>query len=168
MANIATDVKWGGSPTNYFNFSYTKQRSGTTQQYKITVECEPCYGESYFGYPIYLEISVNGSVAATKTLKQSSPSRWTSALTYTTDWISVANKTTGTTPLKIRVYSGSGSSRNTSYDYNLAIDPAGSLVAAADANIESTSSVIFTRYNSNFTHTLAYKAAGQIGGRFFM
>lgn len=161
MANIATDVKWGSSPTNYFNFSYTKQRSGTTQQYKITVECEPCSGASYFGYPIYLEISVNGAVAATKTLKKSSPSQWTKSLTYTTEWVSVANKTTGTTPLKIRIYSGSGSSRNTSYSYNLAIDPAGSLIAAADANIESTSSVIFTRYNSSFTHTLAYKAAGQ-------
>ena len=161
MANIATDVKWGSSPTNLFNFSYSKQRSGTTQQYKLTVECEPLTGSSYFGYPIYVEITVNGSVAATKTLKSASPSQWSSALSYTTGWISVANKTTGTTPIKIRIYSGSGSSRNTTYSYDLAIDPAASLVSATDANIESVSSVIFTRYNSAFTHTLAYMAAGQ-------
>ena len=161
MANIATDVKWGSAPTNLFNFSYEKQRSGTTQQYKITVECEPCDGASYYGYPLYLEISVNGSVAATKTLKGASPARWSSALTYTTGWINVANKTTGTTPIKIRVYSGSGSSRDTTYSYSLAIDPAGSLVAATDANIGSVSTVTFTRYNNAFTHTLAYKAEGQ-------
>ena len=161
MASLATDVTWGSSPTNYFNFSYSKQRSGTTQQYKITIECEPLTGSHYFGFPIYLEITVNGKVAATKTLKSASPSQWSSALTYTTAWLDVANKTTGTTPLKIRVYSGSGSSRNTTYSYSLDIDPAASLVKATDANIESVSSVIFTRYNSAFTHTLAYKAAGQ-------
>ncbi len=161
MASLATDVKWGSSPTNYFNFSYSKQRSGTTQQYKITVECEPLTGASYFGFPIYVEITVNGKVAATKTLKSASPSQWSSALTYTTAWLDVANKTTGTTPLKIRVYSGSGSSRNTTYSYSMDIDPAASLVKATDANIESVSSVIFTRYNSAFTHTLAYKAEGQ-------
>lgn len=163
MASIATDVKWGSGPEIYFNFSYSKQRSGTTQQYKITVECEPLTGSYYFGYPIYLEISVNGSVAATKTLKSASPSQWSSALTYTTGWISVANKTTGTTPIKIRVYSGSGSSRNATCSYSLAIDPAASLISATDADIESVSSVIFTSYNSAFTHSLAYKAEGQSG-----
>ena len=161
MATLATDVKWGTAPTNLFNFSYEKQRSGTTQQYKITVECEPCTGASYYGYPIYLSITVNGSTAATYTLKTASPSQWSSALTYTTGWISVPNKTTGTTPLKIRIYSGMGSSRDATYSYTLDIDPAASKVGATDANIESTSTVTFTRYNSAFTHSLAYLAAGQ-------
>ena len=161
MANLATDVVWGSSPTLKFNFTYSKQRNGTTQQYKIGVECEPTTSGQYFGYPIYLEITVNGSVAATKTLKSADPWTWSSAISYTTGWINVANKTTGSTPLKIRIYSGSGSTRNTTYSYTLPIDPAPSKVSATDANIGSKSTVSFTRYNSSFTHSLAYKATGQ-------
>ena len=161
MATIATDVKWGTGPINLFNFYYDKQRSGSTQQYKITVSCEPCTGSSYFGYPIYLEIKVNGTISATKTLKNASPSQWSSDLTYTTGWIDVANKVTGTTPLSIRIYSGSGSSRNTTYSYSLAIDPAPSTIKATDANIESVSTVTFTRQSSSFTHTLSYMPASQ-------
>lgn len=163
MANIATDVQWGSGPKIYFNFSYDKQRSGTTQQYKITVECEPLTGSSYFGYPIYIEISLDGTVAATTTLKAVDPWQWSSAIKYTTGWLNVTNKTTGTTTLKIRVYSGSGNTRNTSYNYNLAVDAAASKIAATDADIESVSTITFTRYNNSFTHTLLYTADGQSG-----
>lgn len=163
MANIATDVKWGTEPTLLFNFSYGSQRVGTTQYYKIKTECEPLpvAGVHYFGYPIYIEITVNGKIAATKTLKNITPYRWDDVLTYTTGWISVENKTTGATPIVIRIYSGEGSTRDTKYSYSLPIDPAPSMVAATDANIESVSTVTFTRYNSGFTHTLSYMAEGQ-------
>lgn len=161
MATLASSVQWGSNPKITCNFSYTKQRSGTTQQYKITVEINPLSGSGYFGYPIYTSITLDGTTAATKTLKAASPSTWTSKITYTTSWLDVTNKTTGTTKLKIRVYSGSGSTRESTYSYDLAVDPAASIVAATDANIDSTSTVTFTRYNSSFTHTLAYKADGQ-------
>ena len=161
MASIATDVQWGSNPKIYFNFSYSKERSGTTQKYKITTECEALTGSSYFGYPINIQITVNGTLAATKTLKAASQSQWSSALTYTTDWVSVANKTTGTTPIKIRVYSGDGSTRDTTYSYSLDTDPAPSKISATDADIGSVSTVKFTRYNSAYTHTLSYKADGQ-------
>lgn len=158
---LASNAQWGSSPKIYFDFSYDKQRSGTTQQYKITVNCDPVTGDRYFGYPIYLEIKLAGTVMATKTLKAASPSRWSDPITYTTGWLDVPNKVTGTTALAIRIYSGSGSSRNTTYSYSLAVDPAPSTIAATDANIESTSTVTFDRKSSAFTHTLAYKAEGQ-------
>lgn len=161
MASIATNVIWGSSPNIYFNFSYSKRRNGTTQEYDITVECKSLTGSSYFGYPIYLEISLDGTKVATKTLKASSPSQWSSAITYSTGWLKVTNKTAGTTGLKIRIYSGSGSTRDTNYNYTLDIDPAASKIAATDANIGSVSTVTFTRYNNSFTHTLAYMADGQ-------
>lgn len=161
MATLGTGVNWGSAPTNYFDFSYEKKRDGATQYYSITVSCRPCTGYSYFGYPIYLELKLDGTTAATHTLKPAYPSQWTSALTYTTGWLAVPNKTDGTTSLAIRIYSGLGSSRNTTYPYSLAVDPAASKIGATDANIESTSTISITRYDAGFTTTVSYKAAGQ-------
>lgn len=161
MATIASNVSWGSSPTNTFDFSYEKKREGSTQYYKVTVSCDPCTGGSYFGYPIYLEIKLAGTKAATKTLKDAYPDQWSSAISYTTGWLSVPNKTDGTTSLAIRIYSGMGSSRNTTYSYSLPIDPAAGKISATDANIESTSTITITKYDSKFTTTVAYKAAGQ-------
>ena len=161
MAVIASNVKWGSSPTNTFDFSYEKKREGSVQYYKITVSCDPCTGGSYFGYPIYLVIKLDGTTAATHTLKNASPSQWSSAISYTTGWLSVPNKTDGTTALAIRIYSGLGSSRNTTYSYSLAIDPAAGKISATDANIESVSTISIAKYDTNFTTTVSYKAAGQ-------
>ena len=161
MATLASNVSWGSSPTNTFDFSYEKKREGATQYYKVTVSCDPCTGSSYFGYPIYLEIKLDGSKKATKTLKAASPSQWSSALSYTTDWLEVSNKTDGTTALAIRIYSGLGSSRNKTYSYSLPIDPAASKISATDANIESTSTISITKYDADFTTTVSYKADGE-------
>ena len=162
MASLAKNVVWGSSPTNYFDFSYEKQRSGTTQQYKITVSCKPCTGASYFGFPIYLTISLDGTAKVSAyTLKAASPSRWSSAIEYTTGWLSVANKVSGTTALSIRIYSGDGSTRDTTYKYNLPIDVTTSTVSATNANIGGKSTITIKRMNSSLTHTLEYKMDGQ-------
>ena len=161
MATLASNVKWGSSPTNTFDFSYEKKREGAIQYYKVTVSCDPCAGASYFGYPIYLQIKLDGTKKASKTLKEASPSQWSSAIKYTTGWLEVPNKTDGTTDIAIRIYSGLGSSRDKTYNYTLPIDPAASKISATDANIESTSAISITKYDANFTTTVSYKAAGQ-------
>lgn len=161
MATLATNVSWGSSPVITFDFSYEKKREGSTQYYKVTVACDPLTGSSYFGYPIYLEIKLDGTQKATKTLKAASPSQWSSALSYTTGWLEMPNKTDGTASLSIRIYSDSGSTRNKTYNYSLPIDPAASKISATDANIESVSTITLTKYDSGFTTTVSYKAAGQ-------
>lgn len=161
MATLENDVQWGSSPKITFDFSYEKKREGSTQYYKLTVSCDPVTGDSYFGYPIYLEIKLAGTKVASKTLKDASPNRWSSALTYTTGWLSVPNKTDGTTSLAIRAYSGMGTTRDKTYTYSMPIDPAASKISATDANIESTSTISIINYDSKFTTTVSYKAAGQ-------
>lgn len=157
MAAIASNVQWGTGPNTYFDFSYEKKREGSTQYYKVTVSCDPITGGSYFGYPIYVRISLDGTEKAAYTLKAASPSQWSSAISYTTDWLPVSNKTSGTTALKIRIYSGLGSSRDTTYTYNLDIDPAASSISCTTANIESKPTITISRASSSFTHTVAYK-----------
>ena len=163
MATIASSVQWGSSPKIYFDFSYEKKREGSTQYYQIKISCHPLTGTHYFGYPIYVELKVAGGTAATATFKAASPSRWTNAITYTSGWIPVANKTTGTTPISIRLYSGMGSTRDKTYNYNLEVDPAACKISATDANIESTSTISITKYDTNFTTSVSYKVAGQDG-----
>lgn len=162
MATIATDVKWGSSPNIYFDFSYEKKREGSTQYYKITVSCDPVTGASYFGYPIYLQIYLDGASKATHTLKAASPNRWESAISHTTGWLSVS-KTSGTTALAIRIYSGLGSTRDTKYSYTLAVDPYASKISCTTANIGSKPTITIAKAATNFTHTITY-AFGNLSG----
>ena len=158
MTTIATDVQWGSGPKIYFDFSYEKKREGSTQYYRISVSCDPVNGDSYFGFPIYVEISLDGVSKTSFTLKNVSPSQWYSAISTTTDWLSVSNKTSGTTNLSIRVYSGLGSIRaDGKYSYSLAIDPAASTISCTPANIESNPTITISRASSNFTHTITYQ-----------
>lgn len=164
MATIATSVQWGSSPKIYFDFSYDKKREGSTQYYSIGVSCHPLNsGTSYFGYPIYVEISLDGVVKTSYTLKNASPNKWSAAISNSTGWLSVANKTIGTTSLTIRIFSGSGSSRTATYSYSLAVDPAASTITCTKANIESNPTITISRASSSFTHTIEY-SFGSLSG----
>lgn len=156
MALIATNVQWGSGPKIYFDFSYEKKREESTQYYNISVSCGPITGDSYFGFPIYFEIFLDGTKKTSFTLKEVNPWQWSSAITYATGWLAVSNKTSGTTALKIRVYSGSGSTRDTTYGYSLSIDPAASTISCTTADIESNPTITIARASSNFTHSISY------------
>lgn len=157
MANLATNAQWGNAPVISASFSYEHRRSVSDMQYRISITINPLTSSgSYFGYPIYAQITLAGSVVASTTLKAASPSTWSSAITYTSGWFTVSNKTSGTTALAIRLYSGSGSSRDQTYTYSLAVDPAKSLVSATSGNIGSPLTISITRYATTFTHTLKY------------
>lgn len=165
MATLATKAQWGStSPKIYFDFSYDKKRSGSTQCYAITVSCRPLTdSSSYFGYPIYVEISLDGVVKTSYTLKTVSPNRWSTAISSTTGWLEVANKTSGTTSLQIRIYSGLGSTRTGTYTYSLAVDPAASTISSTPATIGGKPTINISKATSAFTHTVTY-AFGNISG----
>lgn len=157
MASLATNAQWGNAPVISASFSYEHRRSVSDMQYRISITINPLTSSgSYFGYPIYAQIKLAGSVVDSVTLKAASPSTWSSAITYTSGWFTVANKTSGTTALAIRLYSGSGSSRDQTYTYSLTVDPAKSLVSATSGNIGSPLTISITRYSTTFTHTLKY------------
>lgn len=66
---------------------------------------------------------MDGSQKASTTLKNSSPSQWSSNIEWTTDWYTISNKTTGTTSLAVRINSNDGV-RDATYTYSMAVDPA--------------------------------------------
>lgn len=158
------NVYWGSGPRIPITFEYEKQRSGADMQYrvKITVGSIPS-STGYFGYPIYWSWTIDGTLVGSYTLKAASPKTWTSSITYTTAWHTVKNKTTGTTSLKARVYSGSGSSRDATYSYSMGVDPAASNIAASNGTLGTSLALTLTRYNSAFTDTITYSCGTATG-----
>jgi hypothetical protein len=144
-------------------FAYEKQRSGADMQYRVRVTISTLSGTSYFGYPIYLALTMDGVSRVVTTLKNASPSQWSSAITYTSPWYTVANKTSGSTSVVFNVYSGSGSSRNKTYSYSMGVDPAASKLSASSGTLGTELSLVVTKYNTAFTHTIRYVCGGESG-----
>ena len=166
MSYTALDsIQWGGVPKIGVSFGYDSRRSGSAMQYRIYVTVAPLTGASYFGYPIYLSVTVDGgSVCSGQTLKAASPSRWSSAIEYDSGWVTAAGAV-GTAPLGIRLYSGSGSARDDSYGYALPVERVEDIgdfsLTAGDAVIGQTGTLTLTRpgYGYSFTFSYALGAA---------
>lgn len=156
-------VGWGSGPVIGVSFAYERQRVGAAMQYRVQVTVNPVSGASSFGYPIYLGLYINGVGRTSVTLKAASPSRWTSAIVWTSDWYTVADKTSGTTPVSFNLYSGSGSSRNNTYSYAMAVDPAASTLTAASGTLGQAQTLILTRYSAAFRDTVTWSCGTASG-----
>lgn len=156
-------VTWGSSPKIPVTFEYEKRRSGADMQYRVKVTVSAITGTHYFGYPIYMGLTLGGTDRGSVTMKNASPSQWSSAITYTSGWYTVSNKTSGTVAVSFRMYSGSGSSRSNTYSYSMEVDPAASKVSAPNGTLSASLPLTVTRYNTGFTHTITYKC-GTVSG----
>lgn len=154
---------WGSAPEIKITFAYEKQRSGADMLYRTKVTVASVTGSSYFGYPIYLKLTIGGVKRVTKTLKSASPSQWSSAITYTSDWYTVEDKTSGTTPVSFNIYSGSGSSRNSTYTYSMEVDPGSSGITVGNGTLGTAQTLSVTRYDDSFTHTITYECGTASG-----
>ena len=157
MITLGSERWTTGNPKITLTFAYEKQRSGADMQYRAKVTISTVSGDSYFGYPIYMKLSIGGSVRETVTLKAADPSRWTTEISYTSPWYTVANKTSGTVPISYNVYSGSGSSRSGTYSYEMGVDAAASEIEVSNGTLGTALTLNLTRYNTNFTDTISYK-----------
>lgn len=132
-------------------------------QYRVKVTISSLTGTHYFGYPIYMGLTLGGVDRGSVTMKNASPSQWSSAITYTSGWYTVPNKTSGTVAVSFKMYSGSGSTRTGTYSYSMSVDPAASKVSAPDGTLSTSLPLTVTRYNTGFTHTITY-ACGTVSG----
>ena len=155
MITLAS-FNWGSGPKIPVTFAYEHQRSGADMQYRVQVTIGTIGSSSYFGYPIYMKLTMDGALRETTTLKAVSPSQWSSAITYTSPWYTVSNKTSGTTVVSFNLYSGSGSTRNDTYSYSMAVDPAASVLTVSNGTLGTALTMTVTKYNTAFTHTISY------------
>lgn len=168
------NIAWGSGPNITGAIAYDYQRSGADMQYKvkITINTLP-YSSSYFGFPIFATIRLDGSTKAIDssgstraTIKNASPSQWSSALVYETDWLTVGGKSSGKTSLSVNIYSGSGESRDYTYSYSLDVVPAASTMTVPAITLGSAATLKITPAVSGYTHTIKYKfgsATGTVG-----
>lgn len=147
-------IWWGDGPSISITTQYDRRRSGADMQYRLKLSLQPLTGPNYFGYPIYLTGSIDGTQKLQATLKSAYPSQWSSAIVYESGWVTASGKVSGTAALKLRIYSGSGSSRDYSYNYSLAVEPAGSRISPSNGTLGTSQSIAVTRYNTSFTHTI--------------
>ena len=156
MITLAS-VNWGSGPKIPVTLAYEHQRSGADMLYRVQVTIgELTTSTSYFGYPIYLKLLMDGVLCETTTVKEVSPNQWSSAITYTSPWYSVSNKTSGSTVVSFNLYSGYGSTRNETYSYSMVVDPAASLLTAPGGTLGNSLGLTVTKYNASFTHTISY------------
>ena len=164
MILLQDSIRWTDSaPKIPLSFYYEKRRSGADMQYRVQVSIAPVNGYRYFGYPIYLGLSIDGTTVSTVTLKTASPSTWDDAIVYTSDWYTVKNKISGTTSVAFKMYSGSGCTRSGTYTYSMGVDPAASTVSAKNGTLSTPLPLTVTRYNTSFTHTITYKCGAITG-----
>lgn len=162
MAFISLGSKsFGSSPTITAKFSYEKRRDGADMEYRVKIILSPLTGPHHYGYPISAKVSLAGSLKVTKQLKAASPSQWSSNIEYTTSWYTVSKKTTGTTSLSIRLYATGGGTRDSTYNFSLAIDPAASVLGSiSNFTIGNAINIPITKYSSGFKDSLTISVAG--------
>ena len=179
MSTQLGSVNWGSLPAIPVTFSYDYQRSGTAMQYKVYITISPIPGTGYFGYPIYADIAVEGTqVAGGVSAKAAQPATWSNAIVVSTGWITVSGKTSGTTSLTVRLYSGSGSARDETYRYSMTVTPysggggggSGTTVTMDDFSLHfgaltvgEAVSLTFQRPNASYQLKLSY-ALGNTSG----
>ena len=160
-------IVWGSGPNITGSIAYDYQRSGTDMQYKVKVTIHTLpYSDSYFGYPIYATIRLDGTAKVTgHRIKAASPSVWEEALVYETGWLTVSGKPSGTTALSVNLYSGSGEDRDKTYSYALYVVPAASTMTFDAFTMGSAGTITVSRSGSSYTHTISYtfgEASGTI------
>lgn len=160
-------IVWGSGPNITGSIAYDYQRSGADMQYKVKVTIHTLpYSDSYFGYPIYATIRLDGTAKVTgHRIKAASPSVWEEALVYETGWLTVSGKSSGTTVLSVNLYSGSGEDRDKTYSYALYVVPAASTMTFDAFTMGSAGTITVTRSGSSYTHTISYtfgEASGTI------
>ena len=165
MSVTLDTVNWGSAPNIGVTFSYDSQRAGEDMRYRVYASLSPVTGGSYFGYPVYISVYLDGACEVSgDTVKASSPDRWSSAIEYDSGWLTVSGKSSGSTALTVRLYSGSGSSRDQRYSYSLPVEAGSSAedfgLSAGDATIGQTGTLTVTKPGNGYTFRFAYSFGG--------
>lgn len=143
--------RWtNNNPSIYINLYYESRRVNADMQYRIKASLSTVSGSSYFGYPIYLKASFDNVEKINTTMKNASPSQWSSNIEYTSDWITVSNKISGATALSVNLNTGSYNIRNENYAFGLEVAPAYANITKFEV-LKRDETSVFINYSVNET-----------------
>lgn len=154
--------RWASEPVIDISLYYDHRRAAGTQQYKFkTVISALLYSGSYYGYAINQTITLDGIVSSADQLKKASPSHWSSAITYETDWIDF-QKTSGTVSASFEIKGGNGH-KNT-YSYSLAVDILSSTITVpSTGTLGEAFTISISRVNQSYVDDLSYTCGSASG-----
>lgn len=162
MATTLGSPTWGSGPAIPCRWTYDRRRNGAAMEYRVYGYVNTDQATRYFGYYIDAYVYLDGTYQYYKRLKENNPSQWSSQLTFDTGWKSVSNKTSGTTQVRIRLVTNAPRGE-TSWYYNLTVDPAGSTLNAPNGTLGVEQTLTLTRYSPNFTDSISW-ACGSASG----
>lgn len=112
------------------------------------------YSTGWYGYAIDLKLFLNGSEKNITVKGYDESKGWD--LSGTTEWYTVSNKTSGTTPFYAQLYDTTQKKTiTTSSTYQLTVTGASSVLGTiANFNVEGEISIPITKYNASFTDSL--------------
>lgn len=158
------DITWStSSPKITGSIYYNYQRSGADMQYKVKIVLDKLlYADSAYGYNILATIKLDGATKISAHQIKGNGTYASGGYTYETGWMTVANKTTGTTALSVNIYTTSDPDRiNKTYSYSLTVAPAASGIdSAAGINTGNAVCVKWTPKNKDFTFNLTFTIGG--------
>lgn len=159
------DITWSASsPKITGSIYYNYQRSGADMQYKVKIVLDKLlYADSAYGYNILATIKLDGTTKISAHQIKGNGTYASGGYTYETGWLTVANKTTGTTALSVNIYTTSDPDRiNKTYSYSLTVAPAASGIdSAAGINTGNAVCVKWTPKNKDFTFNLTFTIGGK-------
>ena len=153
---LAGEYLWSKDPDQYAHIYYDHRRVGADMQYRYKIVIDGVSAPWYMGYPIKINISINGSSDGDITLKDSSTTRFSDITYERPGWKTVSSKTSGTTPLAVKVFTGFNTSDEDAsvHTYNMTVDPAASVSSTSNGTLGTAQTIKVTKYNSSFTHTI--------------
>ena len=162
MQDIFNSVQWLSSPRAYWTIQYEYKRSGVNMQYRFYWKVWLGSSSSWYDDGLQLQLFLNG-VQHNITVKGAVANNYGWSYDGTTEWYTVSNKTSGTTPFYAKLYDTSAkTNETTSSSYNLAVSGAASVLGnIADFDIEVGFSVSITKYDSSYVDTLVVEYQGE-------
>lgn len=156
-------VRWTNeNPAIYLSFYYEKERIGAAMRYRVQVNLSAVTGASSFGYDVNLGVYMDGAWKTGTQLVRTGEKQW-AAKAWTSDWITIPDKTSGTTTVSFNVYSTGGARRNGTYSYAMAVDPAASTLTVASGTLGQAQTLTLTRYSAAFRDTVTWSCGTASG-----
>lgn len=143
--DIFVQNQWISSPIAYWTIKYEHERSGVDMKYRFNWKVWLKNSEGWFYNGLQLRLFLNGSEKDI-TVKGYNASQKGWSYEGTTEWYTVSNKTSGTTPFYAQLYDTNGKDvERTSATYALDISPsAATTTYAEDFTDEGNPTIKFT------------------------
>ena len=156
MQDIFNAERWHyNEPDAYWTIQYEYRRNGADMQYRFYWKAWVRWSTSWYDYGLQLRLFLDG-VQHNVTVKQETTNNPGWSYEGTTEWYTVANKTSGTTQFYASMFDTSrGQTKSTSSSYNLVVSGATSALGSISAfDVDVGVIIPITKYDASFVDTL--------------